>query len=124
MFKAEQGQRAAVAKAELAQREADTQTERARQEAKLARQRAALEAQQLADEVERRQLELELLEDEEYDQSSAVDRQTLARPTAAAGNEPLAQLRESLRPVDRSSCTRDATQETANEPTAASGDSG
>ncbi|XP_043212582.1 uncharacterized protein LOC122376714, partial [Amphibalanus amphitrite] len=74
----------------------------------LARQRAALEAQQLADEAERRQLELELLEEEEYDhQPSAVDRQALARPAAAAPSEPAAQLREPLQPGDRSSRTRD-----------------
>ncbi|KAF0313623.1 hypothetical protein FJT64_015857 [Amphibalanus amphitrite] len=101
---AEQGQRAAAAKAELTRQEA----ERARQEAELARQRAALEAQQLADEAERRQLELELLEEEEYGhQSSAVDRQALARPAAAAPSEPAAQLREPLQPFDRSSRTRD-----------------
>ncbi|KAF0309857.1 hypothetical protein FJT64_019059 [Amphibalanus amphitrite] len=97
---------------ELARQEAETQAERARREAEtqaeLARQRAALEAQQLADEAERRQLELELLEEEEYDhQSSAVDRQALARPAAAAPSEPAAQLREPLLPGDRSSRTRD-----------------
>ncbi|KAF0298216.1 hypothetical protein FJT64_004466 [Amphibalanus amphitrite] len=53
-------------------------------------------------------LELELLEEEEYDhQSSAVDRQALARPAAAAPSEPAAQLREPLLPGDRSSRTRD-----------------
>ncbi|KAF0310187.1 hypothetical protein FJT64_000224 [Amphibalanus amphitrite] len=127
---AEQGQRAAAAKAELtrqeaetqaerarqeaetqaerARQEAETQAERARQEAELARQWAALEAQQLADEAERRQLELELLEEEEYGhQSSAVDRQALARPAAAAPSEPAAQLREPLLPSERFSRTRD-----------------
>ncbi|KAF0302838.1 hypothetical protein FJT64_025097 [Amphibalanus amphitrite] len=102
--------RAALSKlaAEQGQRAAAAQAERARQEAELARQRAALEAQQLADEAERRQLELELLEEEEYDhQSSAVDRQALARPAAAAPSEPAAQLREPLQPGDRSSRTRD-----------------
>ncbi|KAF0309325.1 hypothetical protein FJT64_019538 [Amphibalanus amphitrite] len=53
-------------------------------------------------------LELELLEEEEYGhQSSAVDRQALARPAAAAPSEPAAQLREPLLPGDRSSRTRD-----------------
>ncbi|KAF0310959.1 hypothetical protein FJT64_018198 [Amphibalanus amphitrite] len=123
---AEQGQRAAAAKAELTRQEAETQAERARQEAEthaerarqeaerarqeaeLARQRAALEAQQLADEAERRQLELELLEEEEYGhQSSAVDRQALARPAAAAPSEPAAQLREPLLTGERFSRTRD-----------------
>ncbi|KAF0298499.1 hypothetical protein FJT64_004095 [Amphibalanus amphitrite] len=53
-------------------------------------------------------LELELLEEEEYDhQPSAVDRQALARPAAAAPSEPAAQLREPLQPGDRSSSTRD-----------------
>ncbi|KAF0302893.1 hypothetical protein FJT64_000334 [Amphibalanus amphitrite] len=53
-------------------------------------------------------LELELLEEEEYDhQPSAVDRQALARPAAAAPSEPAAQLREPLQPGDRSSRTRD-----------------
>ncbi|KAF0287267.1 hypothetical protein FJT64_014287 [Amphibalanus amphitrite] len=53
-------------------------------------------------------LELELLEEEEYDhQPSAVDRQALARPAAAAPSEPAAQLCEPLQPGDRSSRTRD-----------------
>ncbi|KAF0302271.1 hypothetical protein FJT64_025623 [Amphibalanus amphitrite] len=105
---AERARQEAETQAERARQEAETQAERARQEAELARQRAALEAQQLADEAERRQLELELLEEEEHGhQSSAVDRQALARPAAAAPSEPAAQPREPLRPGDRSSRTRD-----------------
>ncbi|KAF0290344.1 hypothetical protein FJT64_011431 [Amphibalanus amphitrite] len=105
---AERARQEAETQAERARQEAETHAERARQEAELARQRAALEAQQLADEAERRQLELELLEEEEYGhQSSAVDRQALARPAAAAPSEPAAQLREPLLPGERFSRTRD-----------------
>ncbi|KAF0290152.1 hypothetical protein FJT64_011649 [Amphibalanus amphitrite] len=69
---AEQVQRAAAAKAELARRQAEAQAEQARQQAEQSRRQAeqaeaqaALQAQAAMDEAEYRQLELELLEQEE-----------------------------------------------------------
>ncbi|KAF0314351.1 IgA-specific serine endopeptidase autotransporter [Amphibalanus amphitrite] len=71
-LQAEQVQRAAAAKAELARRQAEAQAEQARQQAEQSRRQAeqaeaqaALQAQAAMDEAEYRQLELELLEQEE-----------------------------------------------------------
>ncbi|XP_043189134.1 uncharacterized protein LOC122363682 [Amphibalanus amphitrite] len=64
-LQAEQAQRAAAAKAELARRLAEADAEQARRQAEQAEAQAALEAQAAKDEAECRQLELELLEQEE-----------------------------------------------------------
>ncbi|KAF0291066.1 hypothetical protein FJT64_010776 [Amphibalanus amphitrite] len=88
MLQAEQAQRAAAAKAELARRQAEqarqqaeAQAEQSRRQAEQAEAQAALEAQAAKDEAECRQLELELLEQEERGSQLAQRSQHLPRIT-------------------------------------------
>ena len=99
-LQAQQGQRAAAAKAELARRQAEAQAEQARAQ-------AALEAQELKDEAERRQLELELLEQEERGSRPAGYAASSARDLAVAAAELPVRSREPLQTDISSERTRE-----------------